>query len=102
MFEAGLAPLLITEFGGISFAGEDSWGYSVVTSDSEFASMLGDQFEAVLSSPVVAGFCYTQFTDTLQEANGLLKSDRTPKLPIDILRAMTTRVSESNRLTGAG
>ncbi|MCU1471793.1 MAG: glycoside hydrolase family 2 [Glaciihabitans sp.] len=102
LFEAGLAPLMITEFGGISFAGEDSWGYSVVTSDSEFASMLSDQFEAVLGSPVVAGFCYTQFTDTLQEANGLLKSDRTPKLPIDILRAMITGVSESNRLTGAG
>jgi hypothetical protein len=64
--------------------------------------MLDAQFEAVLSSPVVAGFCYTQFTDTLQESNGLLKSDRTPKLPIDVLRGMITGVSESNRLTGTG
>jgi beta-galactosidase/beta-glucuronidase len=101
-FELGLAPLMITEFGGISFAGKDGWGYSVVASDSEFASALGGLFEAVLGSPVVAGFCYTQFTDTLQESNGLLKSNRTPKLPVDTLRAMITGVSESNRLTGAG
>jgi hypothetical protein len=58
-------------------------------------------FEAVLGSPVIAGFCYTQFTYTLQESNGLLGSDRAPKLPIDTLRAMITGVSESNRVTGA-
>jgi hypothetical protein len=58
-------------------------------------------FEAVLGSPVVAGFCSTQFTDTLQESNDLLRSDRTPMLPIDTLSAMITGVSESNRVTGA-
>jgi beta-galactosidase/beta-glucuronidase len=101
-FEAGLAPLMITEFGGISFAGEDSWGYSVVTSEGEFASALSGLFEAVLSSPVIAGFCYTQFSDTLQESNGLVRSDRSPKLPVDTLRAMITGASERNRVTGAG
>jgi hypothetical protein len=36
----------------------------------------------------LAGFCYTQFTDTYQEANGLLFFDRTPKIPVeDIARA---------------
>ncbi|HMH58274.1 MAG TPA: glycoside hydrolase family 2 TIM barrel-domain containing protein [Galbitalea sp.] len=101
-FDLGLAPLMITEFGGISFAGADSWGYSVVTSDAEFTGALGDLFAAVLSSPVIAGFCYTQFTDTLQESNGLLGSDRSPKLPVETLRAMIMGVSEHNRLTGAG
>jgi hypothetical protein len=28
------------------------------------------------------GFCYTQFTDTYQEANGLLYMDRTPKFDL--------------------
>ena len=32
------------------------------------------------SSPVVAGFCYTQLTDTEQERNGLLAADRVPKV----------------------
>ena len=27
-----------------------------------------------------SGFCYTQFADTFQEANGLLREDRTPKI----------------------
>ena len=35
--------------------------------------------------PLFAGFCYTQFTDTYQEANGLLTMDRVPKIPIDAI-----------------
>jgi len=37
----------------------------------------------------LAGFCYTQFTDTYQEANGLLRADRTPKFPLDEMAAAT-------------
>ncbi len=33
----------------------------------------------------LSGFCYTQLTDTYQEANGLLRADRTPKLPLDVI-----------------
>ena len=39
---------------------------------------------------LLAGFCYTQFTDTYQEANGLLYADRTPKFPIEHM-ALATR-----------
>jgi hypothetical protein len=35
--------------------------------------------EVVRSLPTLAGFCYTQFADTYQEANGLLFSNRQPK-----------------------
>ena len=43
---------------------------------------------------VLAGFCYTQFADTYQEANGLLYDDRRPKFPIaEIARATTASVS---------
>ena len=38
---------------------------------------------AVRNLPALAGFCYTQFADTYQEANGLLTMDRTPKIPIE-------------------
>ena len=36
----------------------------------------------------VAGFCYTQLTDVEQEINGLLGYDRTPKVPLDAIRAI--------------
>jgi hypothetical protein len=36
-----------------------------------------------------SGFCYTQFADTFQEANGLLYADRTPKLPLEQIRVAT-------------
>jgi hypothetical protein len=44
----------------------------------------------VQSLGVFAGFCYTQFADTYQEANGLLFADRRPKFPIEAIHAATT------------
>ena len=38
----------------------------------------------------LAGFCWTQLTDTLQEQNGLAWPDRTPKAPAAALRAAIT------------
>ena len=98
-FDAGLAPLMITEFGGISFAADGTWGYSTVSTDADFAAAIGGLVAAVLASPVVAGFCYTQLTDTLQESNGLLRSDRSPKLPVETLRAIIVGASERNHST---
>ena len=43
----------------------------------------------VRSLGLLAGFCYTQFADTYQEANGLLYSDRTPKFPLEDIAAAT-------------
>jgi hypothetical protein len=39
-----------------------------------------------------SGFCYTQFADTFQEANGLLYADRTPKFPIEQICAATMAI----------
>ena len=41
------------------------------------------------SLPVLAGYCYTQFADTYQEANGLLFADRTPKFPLEEIARAT-------------
>ncbi|HIK16724.1 MAG TPA: glycoside hydrolase family 2, partial [Leptolyngbyaceae cyanobacterium M33_DOE_097] len=38
---------------------------------------------------IFSGFCYTQLTDTFQEANGLLYADRTPKFPIEAIASAT-------------
>jgi hypothetical protein len=54
-----------------------------------------DLVGAVLDCPTIAGFCYTQLTDTEQERNGLLTADRTPKLDPATIRAITSRPSKA-------
>jgi beta-galactosidase/beta-glucuronidase len=84
-------PVMLTEFGGIAFAADKAktWGYTRVESPDDLANAYAHLLDAVRSSTVLAGFCYTQFTDTYQEANGLLYADRTPKFPIEKIRAAT-------------
>jgi beta-galactosidase/beta-glucuronidase len=94
-FDAGDAPLMITEFGGISFASTgESWGYSTVRSEDEYAQLLDDIFGALRACPEVVGFCYTQLLDTEQETNGLLTVDRKPKLPLERIREIVTGRSD--------
>jgi hypothetical protein len=83
-------PVMLTEFGGIALAESDrAWGYGRVESAARFAEHYKALLAAVRSSELLAGFCYTQFADTYQEANGLLYSDRTPKIPIEEIAAAT-------------
>lgn len=91
------APVMLTEFGGISFdsEAEGAWGYSAATSADDFDARLAGLMRAVHASRALAGFCYTQLTDTLQETNGLLRPDRTPKLPLERLRAIMTGRAEA-------
>ena len=87
------APVMLTEFGGVSFdleGTEDAWGYSAAGSADEFRDRISSILGAVNASRVLAGFCYTQLADTLQETNGLLTADRTPKLPADEIRRIIT------------
>ena len=54
----------------------------------------------VRSLELLAGFCYTQFADTYQEANGLLYADRSPKIPLgDIAAAIRGIRSDLDRLS---
>jgi beta-galactosidase/beta-glucuronidase len=83
-------PVMLTEFGGIAWSSEDgSWGYSRADSAAAFAEQYRRLLSVVRSLPVLAGFCYTQFADTYQEANGLLSADRTAKFPLDEIRRAT-------------
>lgn len=88
-------PILLTEFGGISYqAGEDFWnGYGTAQDEEDFVGRYRDLLDAVLASTVLAGFCYTQLTDTEQERNGLLTAERHPKADPRALRAITQRFS---------
>ena len=89
-------PLMITEFGGISHDGDDapSWhGYSVARTAEDLVERYRALVDALLDAPAISGFCYTQFTDTLQEKNGLLTADREPKADLATLRSITRRPS---------
>lgn len=100
-------PIVLTEFGGIAFdtrprhssdiSGETSeiWGYSVAEAADEFARKFHDLIEVVTHTALFSGYCYTQFADTFQEANGLLTADREPKIPIEQI-ARAVRMSRTH------
>lgn len=81
----GRLPIVLTEFGGIALrpGDEDTWGYSVCRTPEDLARRYCSLLDVVRQLPSLAGFCYTQFTDTFQEANGLVTMDRRPKIPVD-------------------
>lgn len=85
-------PILISEFGGIAFDGEDEgWGYSTVSSSEEFLGRYEALISALLHSNTIHGFCYTQLTDVEQEVNGLLTYQRKPKVDLARIHEITTQ-----------
>lgn len=78
-------PIMLTEFGGIAYSADTkhTWGYSRSETREAFADLVMEIISVVRSLNNLAGFCYTQFADTYQEANGLLYADRTPKFPLE-------------------
>jgi len=82
-------PICLSEFGGIALSSpkKDSdntdWGYTQVTSVDDYERATCAVIEAARTTAMFSGFCYTQFADTFQEVNGLLRADRTPKIPLE-------------------
>ncbi|HZF54990.1 MAG TPA: glycoside hydrolase family 2 TIM barrel-domain containing protein [Polyangiaceae bacterium] len=78
-------PFMVSEFGGIAFmrGGEgEGWGYSRASTEADFVDAYRHLLGALNECRGIAGFCYTQLTDTFQEKNGLLTHDRKPKADI--------------------
>ncbi|MFD0669363.1 glycoside hydrolase family 2 TIM barrel-domain containing protein [Ramlibacter sp. MAHUQ-53] len=88
-------PIMLTEFGGIAFdpqpGARRTWGYTRAGDAGAFAALYEELLDTVIHTALFSGFCYTQFTDTFQEANGLLTADRQPKIPLERVRAVTSR-----------
>ena len=86
-------PIMVTEFGGLSYRPSNpNWfGYGTVSSPEEFLAKYKELVDALLDSPVIAGFCYTQLTDTEQETNGLVTAERVHKLDPAQVKAITRR-----------
>lgn len=94
-------PIMLTEFGGIAYVKKpepgvtQTWGYTAAEGERQFGQLFAELLDTVIETPLFSGFCYTQFADTFQEANGLLCADRTPKLPIEQI-ARVTRASRTH------
>ena len=88
-------PVILSEFGGVEFvstpSADETWGYSSATDAEDFERRVREIMAAVTGSPLLGGFCWTQLTDTLQEANGLCDENRVPKLPVETIRELMTR-----------
>ncbi|MFJ8752925.1 glycoside hydrolase family 2 protein [Streptomyces sp. NPDC102441] len=93
-------PVVLSEFGGATLApaGTESFGYDTLTTPQELADRLTALVGAAVDSGL-AGFCYTQLTDTEQETNGLLTADRKPKIPLSDLRSILRQLPSASQQT---
>ena len=86
-------PIVISEFGGTAYVRDEAtgWGYGTgVKNDEEFLDRFASLVCAV-DKMGLSGFCYTQLTDVQQEVNGLLREDRTSKVPLEEIRKRNHR-----------
>ena len=88
-FDSDARAIVLSEFGGIALAEDapDAYAYGNAPSVEAWLEQVCNLCRAVLYSPVIRGYCWTQLTDTFQETNGLVRMDRTPKAPLKRLRA---------------
>lgn len=84
-------PVFVSEFGGSRLGGPggpDAGGYGEpLASADELLGRFRQLCGALLANPRVAGYAYTQLTDTYEEPNGLLDAQRRPKVPLEDLAA---------------
>lgn len=71
-------PIVLSEFGGVNLTDlAETWsGYGEAATAGELLHRLRTLFDCVGEESGLAGFCYTQVTDTVQERNGLLTEAR--------------------------
>jgi beta-galactosidase/beta-glucuronidase len=92
-FSPGAQPVVLSEFGGIALLADRSdagWGYSRVAQPEDLVVAYEGILRALHACNGIAGFCYTQLTDTFQEKNGLLTMKREPKFGLE-------RIAEATR-----
>jgi beta-galactosidase/beta-glucuronidase len=96
--QLGQEPIVISEFGGLTMSpGEDDeyFGYGQFDDPDALLAKYEELVGALLDSTALAGFCYTQLTDTEQETNGLLRAAREPKFDLERVRAINNRPSKA-------
>ena len=99
----GTKPYFVSEFGGSFWdidtktesAGQESgdpWGYGEAPKSArELEERMIALCSALIDNPGVCGFCYTQFTDVMQEMNGVFSFDRRSKVNLERVHAALSR-----------
>jgi hypothetical protein len=85
--------LYLSEYGGIRWDvdGVGGWGYGDgPKTEEEFLERYEYLTKALINSPYVCGFCYTQLYDVEQEVNGLYTYERIPKFDMKKIKAITS------------
>ncbi len=99
-------PYLVDEFGGIKWDpitqgdsrfGNDqnlkSWGYGEAPKNKEeFYNRLEAQIKALLTTPHIVGYCYTQLTDVEQEKNGIYFYSREKKFDMNKIKTIFKQI----------
>ncbi|MBA5728432.1 glycoside hydrolase family 2 [Aerococcaceae bacterium INB8] len=89
-------PLMLTEFGGISFnpdeVWDNAWGYTSANTKEAFLADYERVIDAIKKSQALRGYCYTQLTDVEQETNGLLTFDRRPKVDLNLIKEINEKI----------
>jgi len=82
-------PVVLSEYGGIALhtdTRDDAWGYGEAASNTaDLTERYRDLTESIVRNKFIAGYCYTQLYDVEQEMNGLLTSDRQPKVEVETI-----------------
>jgi beta-galactosidase/beta-glucuronidase len=97
----GRRPFFVSEFGGTFWdpgktdEGNDrshGWGYGNRPEDLEdFYARFGGLCSCLMKNDSICGFCYTQFTDVMQEKNGLFTFDRKPKFDLETINRILSQ-----------
>lgn len=89
-------PVMLTEFGGVSFAinNEEGWGYTCAKNEDEYIGELSKIYDAIRNSSCIVGYCYTQLYDVEQEINGILTYDRKQKVNSEKVKKLNDSISQ--------
>jgi beta-galactosidase/beta-glucuronidase len=85
-------PIILSEFGGISYTDKQGWGYTTVKTPEELKSEYARLISNIKDSSGLAGFVYTQTTNVEQEINGLLTYQRKPKIKLKEIKAINDTI----------
>ncbi len=90
-------PIIISEFGGVSFI-KEGWGYGKKAIDvNEFNKRIVDLFKTLGNLSYVVGYCYTQLSDVRQETNGLVDEERNLRLSIEKIKEFVEGDENENK-----
>ena len=96
-------PIMLTEVGGFLMTRDDipkeQWdllyaAYGTTFSPADMLAKFVNLIEGIGELPFVTGFCYTQLADVEQEMNGLLTYDRRPKIAVERIAEVITKLIE--------